>query len=287
MWYNTLMQAISLANVSYRYPVDDTELVAVDHVDLRIDEGEFVVLLGTNGSGKSTLAKMMNGLLVPQEGAVSVYGDSTADERDEVIFRIRSTVGMVFQNPDNQMVASIIEDDVAFGPENLGVPRDEMIERVKWALESVGMYAYRQHTPLKLSGGQKQRVAIASVLAMKPKVLVLDESTAMLDPVGRAEVMQVLRDLNRREGLTVVLITHHMDEALEADRVVVMDSGAIAMDGTPREIFAQVERLHSLGLAAPDTAELLHLLRSAGAELPQGALTAAECADAIANWLGK
>ena len=258
------MQAISMQDVTYCYRVDDSELRAVDGVSLEIEEHEFVVLLGSNGSGKSTLAKMMNGLLVPESGTVTVYGDQTADETDEVVFRIRSTVGMVFQNPDNQMVARIIEADVAFGPENLGVPHDEIVERVKWALEAVGMYDYRSHTPLKLSGGQKQRVAIASVLAMKPKVLVLDESTAMLDPVGRAEVMEVLHDLNEKEGLTVVLITHHMDECVGADRAVVMKSGKIVYQGAPHELFANEPLVTSCGLELPPVAKVATLLNERG-----------------------
>jgi energy-coupling factor transport system ATP-binding protein len=264
------MKAIDMRDVSYTYTSYDADLVAVDRVSLSIEEREFVVLLGANGSGKSTVAKMMNGLLVPTSGTVTVYGDSTADETDEVIFRIRSTVGMVFQNPDNQMVASIIEDDVAFGPENLGVPHDEMVERVRWALEAVGMYAYRQHTPLKLSGGQKQRVAIASVLAMKPKVLVLDESTAMLDPMGRAEVMQVLHDLNRREGITVVLITHHMDECVGADRAVVMNGGHIAYDGKPQALFADARLVAACGLELPPVAEIASLLAAKGLPVDSG-----------------
>jgi len=264
------MQAISMQDVSYRYRVDEAELLAVDGVSLEIEEHQFVVLLGSNGSGKSTLAKMMNGLLVPQSGTVTVYGDSTAEETDEVVFRIRSTVGMVFQNPDNQMVASIIEDDVAFGPENLGVPHDEIVERVKWALEAVGMYDYRSHTPLKLSGGQKQRVAIASVLAMKPKVLVLDESTAMLDPVGRTEVMRVLHDLNTKEGLTVVLITHHMEECVGADKAVVMNAGKIVYQGTPHELFANEPLVASCGLELPPVAKVATLLSERGLAVDAG-----------------
>ncbi len=270
MCYNMPMQAISMQNVSYRYAVDDADLLAVDRVSLSIEEGEFVVLLGTNGSGKSTLAKMMNGLLVPQEGQVVVYGDATSDETDEVIFRIRATVGMVFQNPDNQMVASIIEDDVAFGPENLGIAHDEMVERVRWALESVGMYEYRSHTPTKLSGGQKQRVAIASVLAMRPKVLVLDESTAMLDPVGRAEVMRVLHRLNREAGITVVLITHHMDECTEASRAVVLNRGRVAYDGKPHDLFADEALVASCGLELPPVAKIATLLGDMGLKVDKG-----------------
>ena len=264
------MQAITVDNVSYRYLIDDAELTAVDRVSLSIEEREFVVLLGANGTGKSTLAKMLNGLLVPQEGTVTVYGDSTSDETDEVIFRIRSTVGMVFQNPDNQMVASIIEDDVAFGPENLGVPHDEIVERVEWALNAVGMLDYRRHTPLKLSGGQKQRVAIASVLAMKPKVLVLDESTAMLDPMGRAEVLSVLHDLNRRENMTVVLITHHMDECVGADRAVVLEDGHVAFSGKPHDLFADEALVTRCGLELPPVAKIASLLHDKGYAVDAG-----------------
>ena len=270
MVYNRCMRAIDMQNVSYRYAIDDATLVAVEHVSLSVEEGDFVVLLGANGSGKSTLAKMMNGLLVPAEGRVVVYGDATDEDSDEVIFRIRSTVGMVFQNPDNQMVASIIEDDVAFGPENLGIPHDEMVERVRWALEAVGMYEYRRHTPLKLSGGQKQRVAIAAVLAMKPKVLVLDESTAMLDPQGRAEVMQVLRDLNRREHMTVVLITHHMDECVGADHALVMAHGGLAFDGTPAALFADEALVDRCGLELPPVAKVATLLHDRGLNIDGG-----------------
>ena len=264
------MQAITVDNVSYRYLIDDAELTAVDRVSLSIEEREFVVLLGANGTGKSTLAKMLNGLLVPQEGTVTVYGDSTSDETDEVIFRIRSTVGMVFQNPDNQMVASIIEDDVAFGPENLGVPHDEIVERVEWALNAVGMLDYRRHTPLKLSGGQKQRVAIASVLAMKPKVLVLDESTAMLDPMGRAEVLSVLHDLNRRENMTVVLITHHMDECVGADSAVVLEDGHVAFSGKPHDLFADEALVTRCGLELPPVAKIASLLHDKGYAVDAG-----------------
>ncbi len=253
------MPCITLDNVCYQYKTDDRPKVALDHASLSIDEGQFVVLLGSNGSGKSTLAKLLNGLLTPTSGKVTVYGDDTSVDEDEVIYRIRSTVGIVFQNPDNQMVASIIEDDIAFGPENLGVPRDEMKERVKWALESVGMWEYRTHTPERLSGGQKQRIAIAGILAMRPKVLVLDESTAMLDPRGRKEVLKVLHDLNR-EGLTVILITHHMDECIGADRAVVLERGKVAFDGTPTQLFSQEHNASSYGLELPEVARLaLHL----------------------------
>ena len=278
---------IQCKDVTFTYPAQEGReaQTALREVHLTIEKGSFVAILGHNGSGKSTLAKHMNAVLLPSGGTVTVDGMDTRDEA--LLLEIRRRVGMVFQNPDNQIVANVVEEDVAFAPENLGVPTAEIRRRVDDALRAVGMADFARHAPHLLSGGQKQRVAIAGIIAMAPEVIVLDEATAMLDPVGRREVLATIHKLHREQGITVVLITHHMDEALEADRVVVMDSGAIAMDGTPREIFAQVERLHSLGLAAPDTAELLHLLRSEGANLPQGALTAAECADAIANWLGK
>lgn len=278
---------IQCKDVTFTYPAQEGReaQTALREVHLTIEKGSFVAVLGHNGSGKSTLAKHMNAVLLPSGGTVTVDGMDTRDEA--LLLEIRRRVGMVFQNPDNQIVANVVEEDVAFAPENLGVPTAEIRRRVDDALRAVGMADFARHAPHLLSGGQKQRVAIAGIIAMAPEVIVLDEATAMLDPVGRREVLATIHKLHQEQGITVVLITHHMDEALEADRVVVMDSGAIAMDGTPREIFAQVERLHSLGLAAPDTAELLHLLRSEGAHLPQGALTAAECADAIANWLGK
>ena len=278
---------IQCKDVTFTYPAQEGReaQTALRGVNLTIEKGSFVAVLGHNGSGKSTLAKHMNAVLLPSGGTVTVDGMDTRDESH--LLEIRRRVGMVFQNPDNQIVANVVEEDVAFAPENLGVPTAEIRRRVDDALRAVGMADFARHAPHLLSGGQKQRVAIAGIIAMAPEVIVLDEATAMLDPVGRREVLATIHKLHREQGITVVLITHHMDEALEADRVVVMDSGAIAMDGTPREIFAQVERLHSLGLAAPDTAELLHLLRSEGAELPQGALTAADCADAIAKWLGK
>ena len=260
------MQAIRFDNVTYRYKTDETPVLAVDNLSLTIEEGQFVVVLGANGSGKSTLAKMMNGLLTPTKGHVTVYGDDTLTEQDDVIFRIRSLVGMVFQNPDNQMVASIIEDDVAFGPENLGVEHDEMVRRVQWALDAVGMLAYRRHTPQKLSGGQKQRVAIASVLAMQPKVLVLDESTAMLDPQGRAEVMDVLRRLNRENGITVVHITHHMDECVDAHRALVLSRGRLVFDGTPVDLFGHTQ-LAGWGLELPPVVDIVARLRLAGLPL--------------------
>lgn len=256
--------------------------VVLDGVDLEIEAGSFVAVLGHNGSGKSTLAKHMNAILLPSGGKVWVDGMDTAGE--ERLLDIRRTVGMVFQNPDNQIVANVVEEDVAFAPENLGVPSQEIRRRVDEALRQVGLYEYREHAPHLLSGGQKQRVAIAGVIAMRPKCIVLDEPTAMLDPRGREEVMEIVSDLNRRLGITVVLITHHMDEAARAQRVVVLDRGEIAADGPPKKVFSQVELLHRLGLSAPETVELCWQLRKAGQELPLDTLTIEECAQALRRW---
>jgi energy-coupling factor transporter ATPase len=222
---------------------------ALINVNLTINQGEFIVLCGQNGGGKSTLAKMLNGLFLPTEGEALVYGMDTKDEKK--IFDIRARVGMVFQNPDNQMIASIVEDDIAFGPENLGIPREEIIERVDWALQAVGMSEYRKGTPFKMSGGQKQRIAIAAVLAMRPSVLVLDESTAMLDPKGRQEVLSVVKHLNKSENMTIILITHNMEEAVDADRVIIMHEGRFAADGTPEHIFSDEETLVKYGMDMP------------------------------------
>lgn len=278
---------IQCKDVTFTYPAQEGReaQTALRGVTLTIETGAFVAILGHNGSGKSTLARHMNAVLLPTRGTVTVDGMDTRDESS--LLDIRRRVGMVFQNPDNQIVANVVEEDVAFAPENLGVPAEEIRRRVDEALRTVGLADFARHAPHLLSGGQKQRLAIAGIIAMAPEVIVLDESTAMLDPVGRREVLSTVHRLNREQGITVVLITHHMAEAMEADRVVVMHEGAIAMDGTPRDIFAQVDRLHSLGLAAPDTAELLHRLRAAGAPLPSDALSDAACADAIANWIGK
>ena len=251
----------------------------LDGVDLEIEEGSFVAVLGHNGSGKSTLAKHMNAILLPTGGAVYVDGMDTAD--DEKLLDIRRTVGMVFQNPDNQIVANVVEEDVAFAPENLGVPSPEIRARVDGALAAVGMSEFARHAPHLLSGGQKQRIAIAGVLAMEPECIVLDEATAMLDPVGRREVLTAVHRLNRERGTTVVLITHHMNEAEDADRVIVMDDGRVAMDGTPREIFTRVEELRAMGLTVPDTVDLLDRLRRDGWDVPLDALTAEACADAV------
>lgn len=278
---------IELKNVSYTYPAqeDREERVALSGVDLTIEKGTFVAILGHNGSGKSTLAKHLNAVLLPGGGTVYVDGMDTKDEA--LLLEIRRRVGMVFQNPDNQIVANVVEEDVAFAPENLGVPTEEIRRRVDEALAAVGMSEFACHAPHLLSGGQKQRVAIAGIIAMAPEVIVLDESTAMLDPMGRREVLSTVHRLNREQGITVILITHHMAEAMEAHRVVVMDSGTVVMDGTPGEIFPRVEELHDLGLAAPDTVELLYRLRRVGADVPLDALSESDCADAIIDWIRK
>ena len=255
----------------------------LDGVSLDIEEGSFVAVLGHNGSGKSTLAKHLNAILLPSGGKVYVDGIDTADE--DKLLDIRRTVGMVFQNPDNQIVANVVEEDVAFAPENLGVPPAEIRRRVDDALKAVGMYEYREHAPHLLSGGQKQRVAIAGVIAMAPRCIVLDEPTAMLDPIGRAEVMKTIRGLNRSSGVTVVLITHHMDEAAQADRLVVMAKGRVVADGTPREVFQRVEELKAVGLTVPETTELLWQLRQAGVDVPLDALSDEECAQALFDLL--
>ena len=261
----------------YTYPGDEFE--TLHGIDLEIKEGSFVAVLGHNGSGKSTLAKLMNAILLPSSGKVYVDGIDTSDEAR--LLDVRRTVGMVFQNPDNQIVANVVEDDVAFAPENLGVEPAEIRRRVDEALRTVGMYEYRLHAPHLLSGGQKQRVAIAGVLAMQPRCVVLDEPTAMLDPVGRREVVATVTRLCREKGMTVILITHHMAECIGADRLIVMSEGRIVADGTPREVFSQVELLRSEGLAVPATTELIYELRRDGFELPLDALTVDECADAV------
>lgn len=261
--------AIKLENVSFSYPANEgEEQKAVNGVSLEIEEGSFVALVGHNGSGKSTLAKLLNGLLTPVSGRVLVYGVDTAD--DKRIFDVRSSVGMVFQNPDNQMIATNVEDDIAFGPENLGVPREEIIRRVDWALEKVGMSEFRNATPFKMSGGQKQRLAIAGVLAIKPRVMVLDESTAMLDPKGRDEVMAVVKQLNRDEKMTVVHITHYMDEALDADRLIVMNDGMIVLDGRPAEVFKEYKLLTKIKLDVPCVTRLAVTLAEAGMDVDPG-----------------
>ena len=269
---------------TYPAPEGETNPPALRGVSLAVEKGSFVVVLGHNGSGKSTLAKHMNAVLLPDGGAVYVEGMDTRDE--SLLLEIRRRTGMVFQNPDNQIVANVVEEDVAFGPENLGVPTAEIRRRVDDALAAVGMEKFAHHAPHLLSGGQKQRIAIAGILAMEPECIVLDEATAMLDPAGRREVIDTVRRLNRERGITVVLITHHMAEAESADRVIVMNDGQVAMDGAPHDVFAQVDRLHELGLAAPDTVELLHLLREAGMDVPLTGLTVDECADTICRAFG-
>ena len=267
---------MQIENVCYQYDEDD---VAVDHVSLNVEKGSFVAVLGHNGSGKSTLAKLMNALYLPTEGRVLVCGLDTA--QDEEVWHVRRHAGMVFQNPDNQIVANVVEEDVAFGPENLGIASPEIRRRVDSALKQVDMYEYRTHAPHLLSGGQKQRIAIAGVIAMEPKCIVLDEPTAMLDPRGRREVIDTIGRLNREKGITVVLITHHMDEAAKAQRVVVLDKGKVAADGTPKEVFSQVELLHGIGLAAPETVELCWELNQEGYDLPLDKLDPKECAQAL------
>ena len=252
---------------------------AVDQVSLDIAPGEFIAILGHNGSGKSTLAKHINAILNPTEGTVWVDGMDTSDE--ELVWDIRRTAGMVFQNPDNQIIGQVVEEDVGFGPENMGVPTKEIWERVEESLKAVGMYEYRKHSPNKLSGGQKQRVSIAGVLAMHPKCIVLDEPTAMLDPKGRREVIRAVRALNQVEEITVILITHYMEEIIHADRVLVMDSGKVVLEGTPREIFSQVDRLKSLRLDVPQATLLGYELQKRGVPLPDGLLTAEELASAL------
>ena len=273
--------AISVEHLAYSYPgVEDTPGIAVfEDLNLTIESGTFVAVLGSNGCGKSTLAKHFNSILLPCGGKVYVNGMDTSDP--DSLIAIRKTTGMVFQNPDNQIVANVVEEDVAFGPENLGISAPAIRQRVDNALKQVGMYAYRNHAPHLLSGGQKQRVAIAGVIAMEPKCIVLDEPTAMLDPKGRREVMETIERLNREKQITVVLITHHMDEAARAQRVVVLDSGRVCLDGTPKAVFSQVDTLHNIGLAAPETVELCHSLNEQGFELSLDHLNAEECAQAL------
>ena len=272
-------------HLSFTYPAEEgqTSTVALEDVSLSIERGSFVVVLGHNGSGKSTLAKHMNAVLLPSGGTVYVEGMDTRDEA--LLLEIRRRVGMVFQNPDNQIVANVVEEDVAFAPENLGVPSEEIRRRVDDALAAVGMSEFTRHAPHLLSGGQKQRVAIAGVIAMAPECIVLDEATAMLDPAGRREVLSAIRALNQERGITVVLITHHMDEAMDADRLIVMNDGKLVIDGAPAEVFTLVEALRAMGLAAPDTVELLYGLRQGGMDVPLDALTVDECADAICKAL--
>lgn len=277
------MEAVKFENVKFSYREDGKD-PALNGVTLSIEEGQFVAVLGMNGSGKSTLAKLINALLVPFSGKVEVFGMNTAD--DKKTFEIRKNAGMVFQNPDNQTVASIVEDDVAFGPENIGVPREEIGKRIDFALNAVGMQEFRKSTPARLSGGQKQRIAIAGVLAILPKIMILDESTAMLDPRGRREVMDVIRRLNREKGMTVILITHFMDEALQADRAIVMHRGEVVMDGAPEEIFARSDELETYNLTLPRAAYVCKKLQEAGMPV-RNAFTAEELAEGICELLRK
>lgn len=279
------MGIIKAENVTFEYIRRDEEgnvegiTTAVDGVSLDVGQGDFIAILGHNGSGKSTLAKHINAILNPTEGTVWVDGMDTSDESK--VWNIRQTAGMVFQNPDNQIIGQVVEEDVGFGPENMGVPTKEIWERVEESLRAVGMYEYRRHSPNKLSGGQKQRVSIAGVLAMHPKCIVLDEPTAMLDPSGRREVIRAVRALNDVEGMTVILITHYMEEIIHADKAFVMDGGRIAMEGTPREIFSRVEKLKSLRLDVPQVTLLAYELQKRGVPLPDGILTVKELADAL------
>ena len=279
------MSAIKVENLSYSYPglEPDQSVKVFENLNLQIEQGTFVAILGSNGSGKSTIAKHFNAILLPSGGKCHVYGMDTSDE--ELLIPVRRSVGRVFQNPDNQIVANVVEEDVAFAPENLGVASPMIRHRVDNALKQVGMYHYRNHAPHLLSGGQKQRIAIAGVIAMEPKCIVLDEPTAMLDPRGRREVMETITRLNQEKGITVVLITHHMNEAESADRVIVMDDGKVAMDGTPKEVFANVEILHELGLRAPDTTELCWMLNREGFQLDITCFDEEECAQILCDAL--
>ena len=280
------MAIIEFKNITFRYESDEEGVVlapAVKDLSLSINKGEFVAILGHNGSGKSTLAKLANGLLLPEQGTVLVDGMDTRNEEDDI--KIKQTVGVVFQNPDNQIVATIVEEDVAFGPENLGIEPTEIRRRVDNALKTVGMYEYRKHGPHKLSGGQKQRVAIAGIIAMEPRCIILDEPTAMLDPIGRRDVMNAIKRLNRDLGITVVFITHYMEEAVEADRIVVMDDSRLLMDGTPKEVFADAEKIRSIGLDVPQTCQLAEMLRADGIKLKNDLLSIDELVENIDDLL--
>ena len=281
------MEMIKADNLSYEYiQITETEkgtkqenILALNHVNLSIEQGSFVAVLGHNGSGKSTFAKHINALVRPTEGVLWVNGYDTKNE--ELIWDIRQSAGMVFQNPDNQLVATVVEEDIAFGPENMGVPSEEIRKRVDEALQAVGMLEYKEHSPSKLSGGQKQRIAIAGVLAMKPKCIVFDEPTAMLDPVGRKDVMETILRLNKQEGMTIILITHYMDEAVQAEKVFVIDDGNIVLEGTPKQVFPQVETLKSYGLDVPQVTETAHELKKMGIEIAEDILTIKEMVGAI------
>lgn len=281
----TVENIIEFRDVKYSYDGEEGRqgALVIDRLNLKIQKGEFVAVLGHNGSGKSTVAKLCNAILQPESGKVLVNGMDTSDE--DLKYEIRQSVGMVFQNPDNQIVASIVEEDVAFGPENLGIPPKEIRTRVDNALKTVDMYDYRKHETHKLSGGQKQRVAIAGIIAMTPECIVLDEPTAMLDPKGRAEVMKTIRHLNHDMGITILFITHYMDEAVQADRVLVIDEGRVIMDGRPREVFANVQMLKSVGLDVPQATELCHELRGEGLDLPRDVLNVEECILALSRLL--
>ena len=276
---------ISAENLAFQYPgVEGAPDVTIfENLNLTIEEGSFTAILGINGCGKSTLAKLFNAILVPSSGKMKVCGLDTSDP--DLLMKVRRNVGMVFQNPDNQIVANVVEEDVAFGPENLGIASPEIRRRVDQALKQVGMYQYREHAPHLLSGGQKQRIAIAGVIAMEPRCIVLDEPTAMLDPKGRKDVIDTVKKLNKEKGITVILITHHMDEAAQAGRVVVLNKGKIAADGTPREVFSQVKLLHDIGLAAPEGVELCWALNQKGFQLPLTALEPEECAQVLYDWV--
>ena len=276
---------ISAENLAFQYPGVESapDVTVFENLNLTIEEGSFTAILGINGCGKSTLAKLFNAILVPSSGKMKVCGLDTSDP--DLLMKVRRNVGMVFQNPDNQIVANVVEEDVAFGPENLGIAGPEIRRRVDQALKQVGMYQYREHAPHLLSGGQKQRVAIAGVIALEPKCIVLDEPTAMLDPKGRKDVIDTVKKLNKEKGITVILITHHMDEAAQAGRVVVLNKGKIAADGTPREVFSQVKLLHDIGLAAPEGVELCWALNQKGFQLPLTALEPEECAQVLYDWV--
>ncbi len=284
---------IKAENLSFTYEDNDadgqtpTAVPALRGVNLEIRRGEYISVLGHNGSGKSTLAKLLNLILIPSKGNLFIDGKDVSSEEltEDEIFDIRKKVGMVFQNPDNQLVATVVEEDVAFGPENLGLPREEIKRRIKDALNMVGMQEYSRHAPHKLSGGQKQRVAIAGIIAMKPDVIIFDESTAMLDPLGRRDIMEIMEMLNRQEGITVINITHYMEEAARADRVIVINDGEMVMDGSPKEVFSRVEKLHSIGLEAPQGEELLHSLRKCGFDVKGCGIKEDECTDILYSYL--
>lgn len=273
---------IKINNVSYTYKLaQKTNSKAVNNLSLEINEGEFITIIGHNGSGKSTLARLMNGILQPQEGDIFVLDYNTKEDKD--IYNVRKNVGMVFQNPDNQMVATIVEDDIAFGPENIGIEREEICTRIEWALKSVDMMEYRHKTTQKMSGGQKQRIAIASVLAMKPKVIIFDESTAMLDPHGRKEVLKAIKKLNKEENITIILITHYMDETIDSDRVIVMNKGSIILQGKPKEVFKEKKILESINLKFPIYTEIANSLTEKGLNVGNDILTKEELVDKICD----